>query len=107
MTDVGDLRHRLTLEKLSRAADGGGGYTETWVTVATIWGQLIPKTGRETLLAEKPTSRVIYDIIIRYRDDMTVEMRFSDGAQLFYIESFFDEDGRQAYLTCKCERRDS
>ena len=35
-----DLRHRLTLEQLSRVADEGGGFTESWVTVATLSADL-------------------------------------------------------------------
>ena len=42
-----DLRHRLTLEQLSRVADEGGGFTENWVTVATLSADLRPIGGDE------------------------------------------------------------
>ena len=31
-----ELRHRLVLEQLERVSDDGGGYTESWVEVATL-----------------------------------------------------------------------
>lgn len=42
-----DLRHRLTLEELVRVADEGGGFTEDWVTVATLSANLRPINGDE------------------------------------------------------------
>ena len=40
-----ELRHRLTLEQLSRVADEGGGFTEDWVTVSTLFAGLRPIGG--------------------------------------------------------------
>lgn len=107
MTHVGDLRHRLELEKLSRVSDGAGGYTESWASVASIWAAIAAKSGRETVIAERLSSHVTYDIIIRYRSDVTAEMRFRDGAKLYYIVAFFDMDGHEAWLKCVCEQRDN
>ena len=48
-----ELRHRLTLEQLERVSDDGGGFTESWVEVATLWCDLRPLAGSETVEADR------------------------------------------------------
>ncbi|MEM7619807.1 MAG: phage head closure protein [Pseudomonadota bacterium] len=105
--NVGQLRRRLDIEQLNRVSDGAGGYATSWVNVDTVWAKVEPKIGRERLIAEQVSSRTNYDIVIRYRSDITAEMRFRDGTQVFHILSFFDENDQKSYLKCICEERKS
>ena len=43
-----DLRHRLVLEELQRTEDGGGGFVESWVSVAELFANLRPIGGGES-----------------------------------------------------------
>jgi hypothetical protein len=52
-----DLRHRLTLAELSRVTDDGGGFTESWVEVATIFADLRPISGSERVERTSASSR--------------------------------------------------
>ena len=103
---IGRLRHRLTLEASSRADDGGGGAVSTWEEVAGLWGAVEGASGKETVAADRLTGRAGYQIIIRYRDDVTPAMRFRRGAEAFDILAAIDKDGRRRFLVCQCERRD-
>jgi head-tail adaptor len=55
-----DRRHRLTLEQLSRVADEGGGFTESWVTVATLSADLRPIGGDERYEADRLAGRITH-----------------------------------------------
>ena len=103
---IGRLRHRLTLEAASRADDGGGGAVSSWEEVAELWGAVEASTGKETVAADRVTGQAGFQIIIRYRDDVTPAMRFRRGAEAFHILAALDKDGRRRFLVCQCERRD-
>jgi head-tail adaptor len=46
---IGDLRHRLNLERPARTSDNAGGFTKTWQHVVELWAQINPVSGRESL----------------------------------------------------------
>lgn len=103
---IGTLRHRLTLEQLSRTSDGGGGVTESWVQVAQVWGQLTPLKGGERVEAARIAGRHMHDISLRYRADVEPSMRFRLGVRIFHILSIEDVDGRGKWLKVLCEERE-
>ncbi len=80
-----ELRHRLTLEQLQRVSDEGGGFTETWVEVATLFADLRPLTGIETVEADRLAGRVSHEVALRYRQGVVPAMRFRKGARVFHI----------------------
>jgi len=101
-----DLRHRLTLEELQREGDEGGGFTESWVTVAELWADLRPSGGGEAVEADRLAGRVTHDVALRYRPGVQPSMRFRQGARLFHILSVVDVEERKRWLTCLCEERE-
>ena len=50
--------------------------------------------------------RASHEITLRHRTDVTLEMRFRDGARVFDIRSAVDPDGRRQWLRCVAEERD-
>jgi len=105
---IGAMRDRLTLEAASRADDGGGGATVTWVTVADLWGSVRPITGDERLRADAVTGQVTHQVWIRFRDDVVPAMRFRTGARILDIVAVLDplsRSGRRDRLQCLCEER--
>jgi SPP1 family predicted phage head-tail adaptor len=101
-----DLHHRLALEQLERVDDGGGGFTENWAAVATLWCDLRPLTGSETVEADRLAGTVSHEISLRYRLGILPAMRFRDGARVFHIVSVINVDERNRWLKCLCEERD-
>ena len=49
MSNAGRLTERITLQRATRTADGGGGTTQSWSTLATVWAEAKPRGGREGL----------------------------------------------------------
>lgn len=104
---IGALRHRIVLEERVRLADGGGGATESWTEVATVWGSLKQVSGQERENADRVASQTMTDIMIRYRTGVTPDMRFRLGTRVFNIQGVLDKDGRGRWLTCLCEEGSS
>jgi SPP1 family predicted phage head-tail adaptor len=101
-----DLRHRLALEELDRVSDGGGGFTETWVGAATLWCDLRPLAGSETVEADRLAGTVTHEVALRYRPGVVPAMRFRNGGRVFHIVSVINVDERDRWLKCLCEERD-
>ena len=101
-----DLRHRLTLEQLSRVADEGGGFTESWVTVATLSADLRPIEGDERYEADRLAGRNTHQVSLRHRAGVAPAMRFRKGTRIFHIVSAIDVEERKRWLTCLCEERE-
>ncbi len=104
---AGQLRHRLVLQARNPAGDGGGGQVgDPWaapVTVATVWGDIMPLSGSERLRAMKLESRVTHRIAIRFRLGLTGDMRFVFGARTFNIRAVVDVGERHRMLELLCE----
>ena len=100
---IADFRHRVTLEERVSVADGGGGATESWNEVATLWAAINQKSGQEREGADRSSPLTRTEITIRYRDGVSTDMRFRQGSKTFNIRAVLDVDGRQRWLKCTCE----
>ena len=103
---IGALRHRLVIEAAQRTSDGGGGVSESWQAVATVWGAINPLDGSETVAGEGLAGRLTHAITIRHRAGLAPAMRLRFGARLFEIAAVVDVDERRRQLRCLCRERD-
>lgn len=106
MTAIGGLRARLVLEEPVRMPDGGGGASESWVEMATVWGRIKARSGGEAVDADRVTGTVTQIITIRYRAGVVPQMRFRSGSRIFHILSVVNVEDRDRWLVCRCEERD-
>ena len=92
-----DLRHRLTLEQLSRVADEGGGFHRE-----------LGDSGHalERYEADRLAGRITHQVSLRYRAGVAPAMRFRKGTRIFHIVSAIDVEERKRWLTCLCEERE-
>lgn len=101
----GALRHRLTLEEKNKVDDGGGGFTESWDVVTTLWAAIRPIRGDEQVETGRLAGEVSHLITLRYREGVAPEMRFRLGVRVFDIKAAIDPDERKCWLRCSCEER--
>ncbi len=87
-------------------ADDGGGFTESWVAVATIFADVSPISGSERVEADRLTGSVTHDVVLRYRAGVVPAMRFRDGTRIFQIIAVIDVEERRRWLKCWCEERE-
>ncbi|MEG6510095.1 phage head closure protein [Methyloligella sp. 2.7D] len=102
---TGALRHRLSLQALSRVSDGGGGFTESWEEVTQLWAAIRPVSGDEAPRAGRLEGRLSHVITLRYRDGVSPAMRFAHGLRVFEILSVVDVEERKTWLHCLCEEK--
>lgn len=70
------------IQRLTSTADGAGGYSQAWVTVATARGRVSANTGARAVSAGKES--VDYDVVITLPYDANVteaDMLQVDGVQ--------------------------
>lgn len=99
---AGLLRKRLTIQKPSQAQDGYGQTLDTWTDVATVWGEIVPVSGREMIAANAMQESKTHAITIRYIAGITPKMRIKYGTRLFDIQSVLDENERHRTLNLSC-----
>jgi SPP1 family predicted phage head-tail adaptor len=100
---IGAFRTRLTLEALVETPDSAGGMSQSYTSVATLWGAIAARNGYELWAADRIEQNVSHQITIRYREGITAAHRFKLQARVFNIIALADPDGRKKYLVCHVE----
>ena len=99
---VGDLRHRITIQKPTKTADGMGGFTETWADHATVWAAVWPLKGQTLLDAKKLETVISHRIVTRYISGVYPYWRISYDSRTFTIDSIVNPDERNRWLEFLC-----
>ncbi|MGL5447635.1 MAG: phage head closure protein [Rhabdaerophilum sp.] len=97
---VGARRKRLTLEAPIETFDAMGGAAFSYQPIATLWGEVIAKSGRETSSGERLEGEIETRIKVRFRADIDARMRFRLGQRIFAIRAAFDAEGLRKVTTC-------
>lgn len=101
--EIGELRLRLTLEQPIDAPDGAGGATRSYAPLARVWAQVSPTRAEGRFVAERQEQATTHMVRIRWRGDVTSQMRFALGARRLLILAVHDADERRRFLICHCE----
>lgn len=100
---IGSLRQRVTIQTLTKTADGIGGWTQSWATLATVWADLFPLSGREIYSQGQVQSPVTHKCVIRYRDDVTTKHRVSYNGNPYNIRAVLNLNERSEWLELHLE----
>lgn len=105
---AGTLRERVTIQSFTVIQDEYGEPIETWAnlaTVPTVWANVASRAAGERFIsgAEQVQSQITHTVRIRYRDDVTVQMRLVWGVSLLQIENVIDPNGRKSDLVLMCK----
>lgn len=97
---LGDLRDRVVITAATTVADSLGGQSTTWAPLATVWGAWRSLTGREALQGQAVQHSTTHRLTIRYRPDVTVQMRATreGGGPTCDITAVRDVTGRRRFL---------
>jgi len=62
-----ELRHKMYVQSLGQKTDDGmGGYTASWVTIATVWARKKAWKGKEILASNQAKSSAFFEVDFRY-----------------------------------------
>ena len=99
---IGDLRHRIKFQKEKKTPDDYHGHTSTWDDVATVWAKVEPISGREYFYSHQLKNVISHRITVRYRDDITVEMRIVFEERIMKIESLVNLQEQERLIELRC-----
>ncbi|WP_199615540.1 phage head closure protein [Paenibacillus alkalitolerans] len=109
MTRLEELNKRAEFQKPSRQSDGRGGWKIGYAPFVTLWAGLKPQTkmqDRERVETQQKQTHMTYLLTIRYRNDITADMRaVIDGRKYYIMKNPYDPDGMRRWLTMECEER--
>ena len=99
---ISDLRHRITFQSEKKTADGYKGHTSTWDNVAIVWAKVEPVSGREYYYSHQLKNAISHKITVRYRDDITEELRIIFEKRIMKIESLINLLEQERFIEIRC-----
>jgi SPP1 family predicted phage head-tail adaptor len=84
-----------------------GQQVRTFSTLATVWSNVTEKVGSEAENGDMISSTKKVEFIIRYRADVTEEMRIIYNNNIYKIETIQNADARKAFLKVVCSWSDA
>lgn len=99
---AGQLDRRITIQTFSETTDTFGQQVKTYSTLASVWANVVERSGKEGEEGDMLASTKRVEFIIRYRTDVNAEMRVSYNSNIYKIQSILNADARKAYLKLVC-----
>lgn len=100
---IGRLGHRIQIQENQYAAsDAHGNPVPTWTTIATVWADVMPLSGRELLLAQQVNATTTHSVRIRYLSTVRPDQRIVHQGRYFDINGIANdrESDRMQLLQC-------
>ena len=97
---IGELNQRVGILAQTLTPDGGGGYTEVWNVIATLWADVEPRVGAGVFAADAIQPRVQHRVTIRRNAAVTPGMRVMTGAATLAIDAILDDGSPLITLVC-------
>ena len=106
--NIGKLRHRITLQRLTKARNDFGEVEESWRDLARLWAEVKPVSGNETFTSKQFAAITSHEVWLRFRNDIKASDRIMDhrGNHLD-IKAILDIGGRGCTLKLLCQQVDS
>jgi len=95
---TGRLRHLITLQTFTASIDANRKPTRTYSTLAQVWADMSYTTGTESVVADQVEARNLVVFTIRYRSDVTPQMRVLYNSKYYEITAVLDREGRRRML---------
>ncbi|MFU8927557.1 phage head closure protein [Acinetobacter puyangensis] len=86
---AGELRHRITVQVYQSGGrdDDGFPIPAQWIDYKKLWSKITPLSAKDLITAQANQSEVTARMKIRYRTDITTEMRVIWKGRVFAIQS--------------------
>lgn len=101
--DIGRLRHRITLMRQVNEINDYGATITKWKSVATVWAEVKPLSGREYFSAQQVQSEITTQIWLRHLDGIEPSMRVKFGKRFLEIVSVLNTQERNVSLQLMCK----
>jgi SPP1 family predicted phage head-tail adaptor len=100
---AGKLRDLVNIEARSATQSGTGSMNNTWAAITNgtnIWAAVAPFNNRpqEADMSGSFIADVVYEVTIRYRQDVTAAMRLNWQGKLLYIKGVLPNPDRSSVV---------
>lgn len=104
---LGNLRHRVELQRATVSADSHGDQVKTWATLATVWAEVLELSGREFVAAMQTMADITVEVRMRAQPDMrlTPKDRVKFGDRIFDVRHIVDMGGKRTEWRLMCSER--
>jgi len=100
---IGNLRKRIQIQAPTKARTETGSISETFSTVATVWGEIKVPNGKERVVADQLQAEISHKITIRYRTDVKEWWQLKYGGRFFRIKYIINPKEWNRKLQCFCK----
>lgn len=101
--DVGSLRHRVTVQSVTRTQGANGEVQEAWADVRSVWAKVEPVSARELYAAQQAQVAVSHRVTMRYQSDLTaLSHRLVFEGRYLAIAGLRDLDERRVWHEAIC-----
>lgn len=100
--DGAKLRHVVTLQQRTQAANAAGEPVPTWTDAATLRAFVEPTGGAEAWRGMRVETSTTHVVFLRFVATVTEEKRLRWGSLTLNIDSVQDVEGRGRWLVCQC-----
>lgn len=104
---IGDLRHRLTLQKFTTVVNENGFEEEAWQDYKTVWASVSNLSGREYYQAATVQAEKTVKFLIRYIKEVDTSMRILFKDKQYNITSIDNMKYTNKYIEIKALEVDS
>ena len=88
--NIGELKHRITIQQCTKASDDQGGFTSTWSTLVSVWSKATPQSERERFYRGENQHTQGYTFTIRQNQAVTVpSTRDSDNIRIVHRNEIY------------------
>ena len=102
-TSPDELNKRIELQAVTKVSDGMGGYTSTFITLATVWAAIWPTSANEITAANATSMVVSHRIRIRYRSVLKASYRIKFETRYFSIVGITSPNEAREWLDIMCK----
>ena len=93
-----ELRHRITVQAMGPDRDEDNySIDPIWTEYKKLWAKVTHFSGKDLIAAQANQSKVVARLKIRYREDITTEMRIIYKDKIYCIDSQALEDNSTGY----------
>ncbi len=107
MVDFGKLKHRITLQSVSRVVAEGGRKTTTWPEIATVWARVEPTALGPVTRGERLDFPVSHKVTVPYSFSYRATRRIVYGSRVFLVNSQVNPSEENRVLVFDCEEETS
>jgi SPP1 family predicted phage head-tail adaptor len=98
---IGELNQRASILARTMTPDGGGGFSESWNAIATVWAKLETSSGADVFGPDTTEQRNRTRVTIRQRGDVAAGQRVTIGSRTLRIHNVLDDGGAVIALLCE------